>query len=130
MRLVIRRDQANDQFDQASVTGIPSEHKGKRYSLYVKVEITGEERALLDRYQAGGEVIVNFIATKSSATESSLEFAPVVIRINGLVNGQNMELNDLSAMCELETAIRHGCNTLKLLLSLLSTFGGEEIVEI
>lgn len=118
MKLTIKRDQAD-------VKGLFGGHKGVRFSLYTKADITGDERELIDRYKISEYILASYdLSIKGSG---SLEFH---LTVNRLINGNKTETESISTLLELEDKIKEGCQNLKNLLEVMETFGGEEVIEI
>ena len=117
MKLIIRRNQAD-------VKGLFGGHKGVRFSLYTKAEITNEEKALIDRYKADDYVLASY---KRSYKNAPIEFD---LSVNNLINGKTIEIDNIQTLLDLEEEIKNGCRNLKNLLLVMSTFGGEETIEV
>jgi hypothetical protein len=120
MKLIIRRNQAD-------VKGVFGGHKGVRFSLYAKADITSEERALIDRYKVGDYSLASYEKPLRGSPEKKLEFH---LSVNNLIDGRTTELDSISTLLDLEEEIKKGCQSLKNLLLVMSTFGGEEVIEI
>lgn len=117
MKLTIKRDQAD-------VKGIFGGHKGVRFSLSAKVKLSDEERGLIDRYKASEYILASYekiIGGEKFETHFS---------VNDFINGRTVEINDISTLLDLEEQIKGGCQNLKNLLTVMRTFGGEEVIEI
>jgi hypothetical protein len=119
MRLTIRRNQADQK-------GFFGGHKGVNFSLYSKADLTMEERALIERYKVGDYVLAEYTWRPRSGGEP----VQVAIRVNTLANGTTDTTDSITTLLNLEDAIKGGCQNLKNLLRVMSTFGGEEVIEI
>lgn len=119
MKLIIRRDQAD-------VKGLLGGHKGVNFSLFTQANITDEESALIKRYKVGDQIIASYQRPKKGQSEM-LEF---YLSVNDIVNGRTITMDSIITLLDLEETIKKGCKNLKDLLAVMSTFGGEEIVEI
>jgi hypothetical protein len=119
MKLIIKRNQAD-------VKGVFGGHKGVRFSLFAKADINSDERALIDRYKVGDYILASY-EQPIKRTSEKLEFH---LSVNSLVNGKTTELESISTLLDLEEEIKKGCQNLKNLLLVMSTFGGEEVIEI
>jgi len=115
MKLIIRRDQEQKK-------GILGGNKGVEFSLYCKVDLTAEQKALVSKYQIGGYEVATY---KGFAKQDK----PFVMTVNGLSNGITSNVNDVTELLALEDKIKEACGTLKTLLDVMATFGGEEVVE-
>ena len=118
MKLKIKRDQAD-------VKGLLGGHKGVRFSLYAKVDITDEERALIERYKVGDYILASYQFSRKGS-----EPVDINLRVNSLVNGYKTDMDSIYKLLELEEAIKNGCGNLKTLIQVMATFGGEETIEI
>ena len=117
MKLVIRRNQAD-------VKGLFGGHKGVRFSLFGQVGVTDAERALIERYKVGEYTLADYELRLSKET---ITFH---VSINDLMNGKSVETDSISTLLELEGKLKEGCLNLKNLLQVMTTFGGEEVVEV
>ena len=120
MKLVIKRDQAD-------VKGLFGGHKGVSFSLYTRAEITSEERELIERYNVGSYTMASYEDTVGLFEKQPVE---VTYSVSDLVNGKTTEMSSIVALMDLEESIKGACRNLKILLSVMSTFGGEEVTEI
>lgn len=114
MKLKIRRD-------QAAKTGIFGGHKGMKFSLSCQVEISPEEQALIEKYKVHDHAL-------TWQETSSGRFPGVTVR--SLVDGYNVELDDVATLLNNEEVIKEACKDFKNLLMVMATFGGEEVIEI
>jgi hypothetical protein len=112
----------------------------------IRAEYTPEERANINRYNLGGDVIYNSRAAAEhlgrverqvdgSATGlvkglGSLLLAKMNLNITiaSLQQGHHIECKDLSELLECEEAIMTACKGLKGFLEAAATFDGREIV--
>lgn len=117
MKLVIRRNQAD-------VKGFLGGHKGVRFSLYGKVSVSDEEKALIERYKIGDYALTDY------ETKNGKDVFQWHMTVNNIMGGQSVETDSVHNLLELEDKIKEGCVTLKSLLQVMATFGGEEVVEI
>ena len=117
VKLVIRRNQAD-------VKGVFGGHKGVRFSLFGKVDVTDAERALIERYKVGDYTLADYELRLVKET------IPFRVSVNDIMNGKSVETDSIKTLLELEDKIKEGCVTLKNLLQVMATFGGEEVVEI
>lgn len=118
MKLIIRRNQAD-------VKGIFGGHKGVRFSLQARAEIDGKERSLIERYKVGDKILASYEMPMGNSPPLQIH-----VSVNDLMNGKTTEMDDISTLLQLEEAIKTGCQNLKNWLAVMSTFGGEEVIEI
>jgi len=52
-----------------------------------------------------------------------------LITVNDIISGRAIETESISKLLELEDTVKEGCQNLKTLLTVMATFGGEEVVE-
>jgi hypothetical protein len=118
MKLTIKRDQAD-------ITGVFGGHKGVRFSLYAKADVTSNERALIERYKVGEYALATYVlAIKGASNEERL------LSVDKLLQGTTTPADTITALLELEDKIKEGCQHLKTLLKVMESFGGEEVIEI
>lgn len=113
MKLIIKRNQRDEK-------GIFGGHKGVNFILSCRVELTDEERELIDRYKAwdypltykeiGGTQVANYT-------------------VDALVNGRTQEVKDVATLLHNEEVVKKACDDFKNLLQIMTTFGGEEVIE-
>jgi hypothetical protein len=113
MKLRIRRD-------QAAKKGIFGGHKGMRFSLSCQVEISPEEQELIERYKVHDHPLT-WRETQSGRIPG--------LTVRDLVSGYNVELDDVTTLLNNEEVIKEACNDFKSLLMVMTTFGGEEVIE-
>lgn len=114
MKLKIRRD-------QAAKKGIFGGHKGMRFSLSCRVEISPEEQELIEKYK-----VYNHPLTWRETDKGKIPG----LTVQNLVGGYHVELDDVGTLMNNEEVIKDACNDFKDLLMVMATFGGEEIIEI
>jgi len=87
MKLIIRRNQAD-------VKGLFGGHKGVRFSLYAQVQISDEEKALIN-YKVGDYILAEY----------ELPFREKKVRfhwsVNDLIKGKQEETDDIGTLLEL-----------------------------
>ena len=112
----------------------------------IRAEYTDEERANINKYALGGEVIYNSRAAAEHLERmqrqvdgsakgllkglGSLVLAKMNLNITiaSLQQGQHIECKDLSELLECEEAVMNACKNLKGFLEAAATFDGREIV--
>lgn len=119
MKLTIRRNQAD-------IKGFFGNHKGVIFKLYGKCEVTSDELSLIERYKAQEHILVS--GKFNNATVGNDQ--PFNITVNSLLWGTTFETGNLQALLKLEEDLKESCRSLKTLLEVMSSFGGEEVLEI
>lgn len=136
MQLKIKRSQ--------STTGLIS--KSVVFCADIRAEYTTEERANINRYNLGGDVIYNSRAAADNLERMERQvdgsakglikgFGSLIlakmnlnITIASLQQGHHIECKDLSELLECEEAILTACKGLRGFLEAAATFDGREIV--
>ncbi len=117
MRLIIKRDQHN-------VKGFFGGDKGMTFQLGCRVELTPEEHELATKYRIKGMTLA--VAKQRPDKEVS---AYDRINVNTLLDGVSYTCRDVDHLLETEGDIKKACENFKLYLTVLATFGGEEVIE-
>ena len=112
MKLMIRRDQAD-------VKGLLGGHKGVKFKLSAKADVSAEELALIDRYKVSEYVLAAYEVNNQ----------PMLVTVSGIIGGRSIETESITKLLELEETVKAGCQNLKTLLAVMATFGGEEVIE-
>lgn len=117
MKLIIRREQAEKK-------GLLGGNKGMEFRLNCQVELSPEENVLVEKAKVGDYVLTTYtiFENKRGGTESELT-------VNNLIRGMTSVVMDVQKLLDLEDQVKNGCANLKSLLSVIESFGGEEIVE-
>ncbi len=114
MKLIIKRAQAEQK-------GLFGGHKGMKFTLSCQVDLSDEERGLLEKYNV----------EEHPLTYRQQDGVDVpALRIGDLVRGRTYEVNDVSTLLNNEEVIKNACHDFKMLLEVMRSFGGEEVVEI
>lgn len=114
MKLIIKRDQAD-------VKGVFGGHKGMKFLLSYRIELTQEEQELITRYKAEHHPLT--YRTDANGVQVPKE------TISSLMKGVTTEVQDITVLLNNESVIKEACKNFKTLLTVMSTFGGEEVVE-
>jgi hypothetical protein len=114
MKLIISRD-------QLAKKGLFGGHKGMMFSLMCRVEISPEERALIDTYRVHNHAL--------TWRETSQGREPGVT-VNDLISGKTYEIDDVTTLLHNEEVIKGACQDFKNLLLVMASFGGQESIEI
>lgn len=102
MKLSIKRNQTD-------VKGLFGGHKGVRFSLYARANITSEERALIDRYKVSDYILTSYeLPIKGS---SSL---PFYLSVNDIINGRTTEIDDISTCLNSKQQFKKAAETLRI----------------
>jgi hypothetical protein len=113
MRLIVNRS-------QAAMKGMFGGHKGVQFTLSYRLELTDEERALVEEYR--------------------LEYYPLTWRTVGtlrepddmianMVTGRSQTLSDVTTLISNERIVKDACDALPPLFEIVRSFGGDEVVE-
>lgn len=114
MKLVIRRD-------QKAQTGLLGGHKGMTFLLTTRVELSPDEQELVKRYKAENHPLT--FATTREGTQIPKD------TITGLMRGVTEEVKDITVLLNNEEVIKNACKEFKVLLDVMASFGGEEVIE-
>lgn len=118
MKLTIRRNQAD-------VKGVFGGHKGVSFSLFGQCMVSEPEKALIAKYKVGEYVLAKYeVDTRRS------EPLELTITVDGIIRGTNVEMKDIQTLLGVEEQMKSGCQNLKTLLTVMATFGGEEVIEV
>jgi hypothetical protein len=113
MQLVISRNQASGVFG------------GIKFELRVQVRLTQKEAELIDKYKAHKEVLLKK-EIKIPLTGRALVLDQT---IGSLVGGQTFKCNDIAEIMEYEQNIKASCEAFQNYLTVMHSFGGEEVIE-
>jgi len=113
MRLRLRRNQQEKK-------GLFGGRKGFDFRLTFQVELTPEERDLIRKYRVGDYVLTVY---KIRETE-------IPVQVRSLEEGHTSVVEDVTDLLDLEEKIKESCKNLQVLLGVMASFGGEEILEI
>ena len=94
MKLRIRRDQAEKK-------GIFGGHKGMRFSLSCRVEISEEEEKLIEKYKVN-DYVLTWRDTDGGRIPG--------LTVKDLVGGYTAELDDVATLLNNEEVIKGACN--------------------
>ncbi len=113
MKLIIKRDQLAQK-------GIFGGHKGMKFLLSCRVELSPEEEALVEKYK-----VENYTLTYTTSRDGIQ--LPYTVR--NFMQGVNEEVKDITILLNNEGIIKDACKNFKTLLEVMATFGGEEVIE-
>lgn len=103
MKLIIKRDQ-----DKGFLGGIS-------FILHAQVKLTNEEQELIKKYKSHKEVLYS---------KGEKHYT-----IGDLVDGIRDKCKDVTIMLNNENVYKEACTNFKTLLTIMASFGGEEIIE-
>ena len=116
MKLIIVRDQAKGLFG------------GVKFELRAQVQLTKEEADLVNKYRAGGEVLM-LKKTKTILGMEVEQAVPQRLTIQHLVDGQTFKCKSISEILSYEADVKESCGSFKVYLEMMKNFGGQEVVE-
>jgi len=114
MNLIIKRDQKAQK-------GVFGGHKGMSFLLTCRVELSEEEQDLLAKYKAE-EYPLTYRTTEEG---SQIPWHT----ISDVVKGVNYEVKDVATLLSNEETMKEACKAFKTLLTVMASFGGEEVLE-
>jgi hypothetical protein len=114
MKLIIKRD-------QRAQTGMFGGHKGMSFLLSSRIELAQEEKALIAKYKLENHPLTY---TTHEGTKIPKD------TVSSLMQGVSEDVKDITVLLNNEEVIKTSCKDFKLLLDVMSTFGGEEVIEI
>jgi len=114
MKLIIKREQAEKR-------GLLGGHKGMRFLLAFRVELTPEEKDLVTKYRAEDTPLI-------FATDKAGNSYPKYT-VKNLIQGSNEIADDVTILLNYEEELKKACQTFKTLLEVMASFGGEETFE-
>ncbi len=118
MKLIICRNQADK-------TGLFGGHKGVNFQLSAKVELTENERSLVQKYKAE-DTVLNTIGPDLEKLKLK---SPFITMANLMGGWDTANVTDVGLLLDLEELIKDACQTFKNYLEVMASFGGEEIVD-
>ncbi|HEX4837463.1 MAG TPA: hypothetical protein VFV03_02925 [Solirubrobacteraceae bacterium] len=113
MKLIINRD-------QAAITGMLGGHKGVRFTLGYRLELTSDEMQLVQRYK-----LEDYPLTWKTFNGSRIP----ADTIGSMVTGHSETLTDVTTLVGNEATIKDACDALPPLFAIVRTFGGEEAID-
>ena len=117
MELKIRRNQEQKK-------GFLGGNKGIQFSLHCQVELTPEEKELVEKAKVG-----DYVLTEYTVFERKKGDFEAKLTVTNLVNGFTSSVSDVHKLLTLEEEVKNGCQNLKSLLEVISSFGGEEVIK-
>ncbi|MFH1059192.1 MAG: hypothetical protein V1797_11025 [Pseudomonadota bacterium] len=114
MKLIIKRGQRDKK-------GLLGGHKGVSFALECRVELTDIEKDLVNRYKA-----MDYVLTYREDREGKKIPG---LRVSNMLAGVQQEIDDVATLLGNEDVIKGACQEFKNLLSIMASFGGEEVIE-
>lgn len=113
MQLRISRNQAAGMFG------------GVKFELKAQVQLTPAEAALVGKYKADKEVLLK----KEIKIPFTGKAIVLDLTIGSLMAGQTFKCNDIAEILEYQENVKQSCEAFRKYLSVMETFGGEEVIE-
>lgn len=130
MQLLIRRNQK---------TGLMG---GSKYTLYVRAQLTEEEKTLVKKNNLAGELLVYYDkdqdkANLAGAFKSAGGLTGALLRkmrdtaltVGKLIEGADFTCENVGELLGVEDQVKHASLMLKSYLDAAATFGGEEVID-
>ena len=114
MQLHIKRDQAEQK-------GFFGGSKGFNFSLNCRLELNENEKSLVEKYKQWDMVVHGYEMEKGGTATWSLR---------DLSAGKIVTCNGVGALLQSEEEIKGACSNTKIMLEVMESFGGEEVIEI
>ena len=83
--------------------------------------MTPEEQELVNKYKAGNHPLT--FTTDRNGHKMTKD------TINSLLSGHTEALDDVTILLSNENVVKNACKDFKILLEIMASFGGEEVIE-
>jgi len=113
MKLKISRNQAKGMLGNV------------KFEVSAKVELTEDEKKLIDKYKVWGEPLI----IKGYTPIPVLGNRPYGVTIKNLADGHTYKCSSISEILDYEKMIKDSCGSLKVYIETMKNFGGEETVD-
>ena len=113
MKLYISRDQSEQK-------GLFGGSKGFSFSLSCRLELTEDEKQIIDKYKQWDIPVYSYATTKGTEASWSLR---------ELTTGRTVNCSGVAALLSDEEEIKNACANIQVLLDVMESFGGEEVIE-
>lgn len=101
--------------------GLFGGHKGMKFSLSCRIELTSSESALIEKYRVWEYSVLSFKDKRGNN---------IVWNIKDLAKvGNSIVCDGVQELLQQENEIKVACKSLKTLLDVMASFGGEEVIE-
>jgi hypothetical protein len=114
VKLIINRSQTEKK-------GMLGGHKGVDFTLGYRLELTEEEKALVDKYK------LHFYPLTWETTPTGEQRPGDTI--SSMMEGRSQTLGDVTTLISNEEVIKNACDQLPPLFSVARSFGGDEVIE-
>lgn len=91
-----------------------------KFLLSYRVELTPEEKELITKYKAEHHPLTYTTKDGNEIPKDT---------ISSLMQGVTEEMKDITVLLNNEDIVKNACKDFKTLLTVMSTFGGEEVIE-
>lgn len=113
MKLYITRGQAKGVFGKV------------KFSLKARVELNNEEAALVKKYKAQDEILLE--------KELKIPFLKkkyvLLLKVGSFIMGEEFKCKDIADILQYEENIKEACKIFKNYIEVMKSFGGEEVIE-
>jgi hypothetical protein len=125
MKLLLRRNQNAGMFGKIT------------FVLDARAEISAEERAAIDKYKLGGELL--YVKNKDVPRDEGIKqlgkllvfhALNLTISVNDLVNGKRIDCKDIWEMLAAEDQLKEAAIGFGRILEAARHFGGEQVIPI
>ncbi len=130
MKLIFKQSQASKGMLSKSI----------EFSLNARVELTETEKANIDKYKMGQEVIYSDERAQLGAAQinhgGSLKsgvfnaLTGLTITVNDMVRGKQIACKEILEMLHVKQTVEESCGQMKAMLDAAANFDGEDIVEL
>ncbi|MEO1029176.1 MAG: hypothetical protein AAFX02_08995 [Pseudomonadota bacterium] len=114
--------------------------KSVTFQLTARVELDSAEKAALDKYKFGKEIVYSKETVRPASRQESNTWGGIArnfsaaamnlqLTVEGLINGRTIECKSIAEMLDVEETIRSACEVLKGLLIACQSFEGETVIE-
>ena len=113
MKLYIKRDQEEKK-------GLFGGSKGFSFLLSCRIDLTPEENELVERYKQWDMPVHSYETVNGGVMTWTL---------NSLKTGKTVSCEGVATLLEDEERIKNACQNVRVILDVMASFGGEELVE-
>jgi hypothetical protein len=113
LKLIIERN-------QAAKKGMLGGHKGMSFTLSYWLDLTDDEADLVERYKLDYYPLTWTTQQGQRMPDDT---------ISNMRTGRTQTLSDVTTLVQNEEIIKRACDQLPVLLSMVRTFGGSEVIE-
>lgn len=114
MRLVINRSQTEKK-------GMLGGHKGVEFTLKYRLELTQDERALVDKYK-----LHFYPLTWTTSSTGERQPDDTIAR---MIEGRAQTVTNVTTLLKNEETVKSACDSLPPLFEVVRSFGGDEVIE-